>query len=345
MKLLFILIFIPIVSFSQQVLNDDSIELKYIIENCNSESIIKATNLLKKYRKVHTDNQFDWTLKTYFEILQYPKCKKYDKILESLWIENKVISESFFHEYFLNKKSNYPNLLIGFKSRQDFRFADNNPNEFNLNQGINNSLCLEILKYIKKESEDDYLEAVQHNIEQLESHDLLNFINVVRENFDLNDFQKDLITKMQDVEYPFGLNFLINELIKNEKNHPVIENTLNNKKAIWDKGNWSKKYWDLIKKYNFKIENEPFYSLNENGNKIYDIDKFISFHTKNGEIGKFPIISVDYELKFNYSENFNSLKEYLETLDIQSIEVIKSEDAVELYGSRGKDGFLAIMTK
>lgn len=345
MRLSIILLFIPILSFSQKIFDEDSIDLRYIIENCNVESKTKATDLLHKYRKVQMDNQFDFTLKSYFEILQYPNCEKYNDLLEDLWMQNKVISENFLSENYLNNKSNYSKLLTGFNLEQDFRFANNHPSDFTLDQGVNKDLWFEILNYIKNESENDYIFSVQKNIEQLTSHDLLNFISVIKEHFDLNIFENDLINKMQVVEYPFDLDFLISEVINNEKNHPIIEKILNDKKAIWDRGNWSKKYWDLINKYDFKIESDSYYTMNENGEKIYDIEKFISYYTNKGEIGGFPIVSVNFELNNSYSKKYKSLKEFLETLNIQTIEVQKSEDAVKVYGSRGKDGFLKITTK
>ncbi len=343
MKQFILFILFPISCFGQQIFKD-SVEINFIIQHCHLESKEKANELLAKYREAQRDNMFDFTLKTYFEILQYPNCKEYDEFLESLWIYNKVISGNYFAEKFLNKKDTYHKLLLGFNSPQDFSFANNHPSELTLDQGINKQLWFEILSYIKTVSENDFKVSVQKNIEQLSSHDLLNFLAVIQENFDLNVFENDLIMKMKKVKYPFDMDFLMRKLIQNEQNHAIIEQILNEKIIIWDTGNWSKKYWEFIDENNLNIDLFPFYSLNENGQKVYDIEKFIAYYESRREIGRFPMISVNHELILYYNKKNSSLKEYLETLNIQNIEVKKSEDAIKLYGSRGKDGFLEIMT-
>jgi hypothetical protein len=344
MKKAILILLFPIGCYAQHIITKDSADINYIIKNCSSDSKTKAKELLEIYREEQTDNMFDITLKTYFEILQYSNCKNYDEFLESLWTENKVISENYFNKKFLNKKGNYSKFTNGFNSSQDFRFATNHPDEFSLDQGINNSLWFEMLFYIKSVSYDDYKLSVQKNIEQLVSHDLLNFIMVIQENFDLYEFENDLLVKMEKVEYPFDLDLLMRILIQNENNNSRIEQILNEKKAIWDTGNWSKKYWEFINENNFKIETSSYFRINENGLKVYDIDKFINYYESKGEIGSFPIIQINHSLNLYYSKEYSTLKDFLQTLEIQNIVVKKSEDAIKLYGSRGKDGFLEIMT-
>lgn len=344
MKKSFLLFLVPISCFAQQIIMKDSLEVNFLIKNCHSESKTKAVELLGKYRNSQTDNMFDTTLKTYFEILQYANCEEYDELLNSLWTENKVISQNYFKKKFLHKKENFPNLIKGFNSPQDFRFATNHPEEFSLDQGINNQLWIEILSYIKSVSEKDYKESVQKNISQLTSHDLLNFLVVIQENFDLNEFENELLMKMEIVKYPFDLDFLMRILIQNEENHPRIEQIVNTKKEIWDTGNWSKKYWEFIYEYKMNIETQSYFHLNEKGQKVYDLDKFIHYYESKGEIGKFPMINVNRNPVNFYNKEYNSLKEFLLTLNIQNIVVKKSEEVVKLYGSRGKDGLLEIMT-
>ncbi len=344
LKRIFLLI-VPFFSYSQQNIVKDSTTINHILKNCNEQSIKQASELLIKYREEQKDNMFDYTLKTYYEILQSAQCSKYDTLLADLWTQNKVISPLFFENYFLKSNQSYSSLIIGFKKKQDFRFANNKTQELTLSQGINNSLLFKMLKFVKEKSSIDYNEVVKNNIAHLDGHNLLNFIYVIKDNFDLTLFNSDLIQKSENVKYPFDLDFLIKELITDEIYHSKIQEILNEKKDIWDRGNWSLKFWNFIKLYNFHIKSEPFYYIDERGEKKYNVEKFVSHHTKNGNIGEFPLIHVNYEMKFNYSKEYTSLIEYLKTLNLQAIEVTSSIDAVKLYGKRGEDGFLKIITK
>jgi hypothetical protein len=344
MKKAILFLLISVGCNAQQIITKDSAEINYLIRNCNIDSKNRAQGLLVKYQKEQTDNMFEITLKTYFEILQYSNCLEYDEFLERLWTENKVISENYFNKKFLNKKENYSKFIKGFNSPQDFRFATNHPDEFSLGQGINNSLWFEMLFYIKSVSNDDYKLSVQKNIEQLTGHELLNFLKVIQLNFSLDEFENSLVNKMEKVNYPFDLDFLMRILIQNKNNHSRIEQILNNRKEIWDTGNWSIKYWHFIHENNFKIETSSYFRINENGLKVYDINKFINYYESKGEIGSFPLIKINHSLNLSYSKEYSTLKDFLQTLNIQNIVVKKSEDAIKLYGNRGKDGFLDIMT-
>lgn len=84
------------------------------------------------------------------------------------------------------------------------------------------------------------------------------------------------------------------------------------------------------------------YTINEKGEKIYNLKLFIEEKIKQNEMGENPLLEVDYVIT-NYSEN--TLLETLEKLTIKDIQIIPKQKSVGLFGKRGVDGMIKVLTR
>src|SRR5690606_21354427 len=110
---------------------------------------------------------------------------------------------------------------------------------------------------------------------------------------------------------------------------------------IWDTGNWSEKMWNLIKNNNLNVEKPNYYTFENNSSKKYNIPEFVTSKIENEQLGKNPLLMVDWQI-VSYEEG--KLIETLEKLDIKKIDYTSKNQAVSLYGKRGIDGLLKITT-
>jgi len=195
------------------------------------------------------------------------------------------------------------------------------------------------LRKMNKKVRDQH---IYENINSKNGVDLGNFIYHIKESkIDLKPYNQILIDKLENAKFPYDINILSQTLLENETNKSKIENILNSKINIWDKGNWSENFWVLIKKYNLNIEKPKYYELDSNSIKNYDVSEFIKTQINNDIIGENPLLMVDWNI-INYEEG--KLIETLNKLDIKQMDYTSKSNAVNLYGKRGIDGLLNVTT-
>lgn len=189
----------------------------------------------------------------------------------------------------------------------------------------------------------EFERAFNDSIQKLESLELRNFIKNAKEsNIDLNDFNSTFTKRFETAKWPIEMHFLLEILIDQKTENSIIEATLNSKKEIWDKGDWAEKFWKIIRENDFKIIESNHYTINEKGEKKYNLKLFIEEKIKQNEIGEKPLLQVNNSIT-TYSEN--TLLETLEKLNIKDIEIIPKQKSVSLIGKRGIDGVIQVLTR
>ena len=201
----------------------------------------------------------------------------------------------------------------------------------------------EKIEKIKKLPKTEFEKAFNDSIVNLKSLDLWNFIKSSKESgIDIDKFNSNFITRLNNSEWPNEMYFLTNILIEQKTEKEILENILDKKRNIWDTGEWSEKFWKLVRENNFSISENSNYSVNEKGEKKYRLKQFLEEKIKNNEIGQNPILQLDYSMK-NYPEN--QLLETLEKLNIKDIQIIPKDKCIGLFGKRGVDGMIKVLTK
>lgn len=201
----------------------------------------------------------------------------------------------------------------------------------------------ESIEKMKKLPKAEFERAFNDSIQKLKSLELWNFIKNAKESeIDLKDFNSTFLKRFETVESAIEMIFLLEILIDQKTEKSIIENTLNNKKEIWDKGPWSEKFWKIIRENDFKIIESNHYTINRKGEKKYNVKLFIEEKIKQNEMGENPLLEVDYVIN-NYSEN--TLLETLEKLTIKDIQIIPKQKSVGLFGKRGVDGMIKVLTR
>lgn len=189
----------------------------------------------------------------------------------------------------------------------------------------------------------EFEKAVSDSIVKLESGELWNFLKVLKDEYkkDLKQFNASFIKKMEMTKWPMDIHFLLNFLIQQKTEKVVIETILNNRKDLWDKGQWSEKFWKVIRENKLNITESSTYSINDKGQKTYNIKEFLEEKIKNGEIGPNPLLYLNYKIA-DYDEN--QLIETLEKIKIKDISIVPKTESVGLYGKRGLDGMIRVLT-
>ena len=201
----------------------------------------------------------------------------------------------------------------------------------------------ESIEKIKTLPKVEFEKAFNDSIQKLESLELWNFIKNAKEsNIDLNDFNSTFIKRFEIAESSIEMIFLLEILIDQKTEKSLIEKSLNDKKEIWDKGEWAEKFWKIIRKNDFKIIESNHYTINEKGEKKYNLKLFIEEKIIQNEIGKNPLLQVNNSIT-KYSEN--TLLETLEKLEIKDIQIIPKQKSVSLFGKRGVDGMVKVLTR
>lgn len=91
-----------------------------------------------------------------------------------------------------------------------------------------------------------------------------------------------------------------------------------------------------------EVDSLNHYTINEKGEKKYNLKLFIEKKIKQNEIGEKPLLQVNNSIT-SYSEN--TLLETLEKLNIKEIEIIPKQKSVSLFGKRGIDGVIQVLTR
>jgi hypothetical protein len=91
-----------------------------------------------------------------------------------------------------------------------------------------------------------------------------------------------------------------------------------------------------------EIDSLNHYTINKKGEKKYNVKLFIEEKIKQNEMGENPLLEVDYVIT-NYSEN--TLLETLEKLTIKDIQIIPKQKSIGLFGKRGVDGMIKVLTR
>ena len=183
-------------------------------------------------------------------------------------------------------------------------------------------------------------ELIISQINSLVGYDLGTYLKSLKtQNINLNDYKETLITKLKESEFPYDIYILSDILV--QKNREIITSELNSKISIWDTGNWGNKFWTFIKTNNLNIEQPNYYEFKD-GVKKYDFEKFIYSKTQSGELGQNPLLFLNDRLT-NYEEG--NLITLLKDFEIIQIDYIQKTESVGLFGKRGVDGQISVMTK
>lgn len=190
----------------------------------------------------------------------------------------------------------------------------------------------------------EFEKAVADSIVKLQSGDLWNFLKVLKDDYktDLKLFNNSFIKKMAITKWPMDMHFLLNFLIEQKTDKIVIENILNSRKAIWDNGQWSEKFWKVIRENKLKINENPNYTITEKGQKTYNIKAFLEEKIKSGEIGANPLLDLNYTIT-DYEPN--QLIEILGKMNIKDIQIVSKVEAPKIFGKSGADGMIKVLTK
>lgn len=201
-------------------------------------------------------------------------------------------------------------------------------------------------KYVrlKKLPKPDFEKAVNDSIVKLEPGGLSRFLTTLREEYNTNlkPFNSNLTNKLNGCEWPNEMFILLDLLITEKTDTVILQNILNERKQVWDSGQWSEKFWKVIRVNKIDVNEGPYYSVNEKGEKEYDIKLLLEEKRKSGEIGENPLLEVDYMI-VSYPEN--TFLETLEKLKIRDVSIVPKAKAVGMFGKRGIDGSVKILTK
>lgn len=196
---------------------------------------------------------------------------------------------------------------------------------------------------LQKRSKEEQIEEITKQIQVSESLDLHNvFIGLKDVGISLLPYNSVLIERSKKSEWPNELHIILKVLIEQGTDKLVLEKMLNSSKGVWDKGNWSQTFWDLIRDNGFSIDEGPYYTVNDNGEKAYNIKLYVGEKIKNNELGENPILAINYKLT-NYDTG--ALFDLLKALDIADIQITPKDKATGLFGKRGIDGKIDITTR
>ncbi|WDO12918.1 hypothetical protein MH928_16545 [Flavobacterium sp. WW92] len=186
--------------------------------------------------------------------------------------------------------------------------------------------------------------AINDSIKKLESLDLWNFLKVIKEDttIDLKSFNNSLIKKLETSKLPHDLHFLTVILLEQNTHKIILQTILNQKKDIWDKGFWAEKFWKIIRKNSFVVDEDKDYKVDAAGEKQYDIELYLKEKIANDQLGLNPILMVNHTI-VSYTEN--QLMKTLNDLNIKDMQATSKDTSVGLYGKRGIDGMISILTR
>ncbi|WP_046758912.1 hypothetical protein [Kordia jejudonensis] len=202
--------------------------------------------------------------------------------------------------------------------------------------------CKTTFENFNKKSDRKKQEFVRENLNEFGGSDLWNFIyQLQKENVDLSIYNDLFKEKLEKVEFAFDFYVLSDLLSQNTENNAYLTKTINDKIELWDSGNWSEKMWKLISDNGFTISKPNYYSVRD-GNKTYKFSEFMTDKINNSQLGRNPLLTVDFDVVF-YEKG--KLSQTVDTLRIKQIDYIRISESIKLFGNRGKDGMIKILTK
>ena len=197
---------------------------------------------------------------------------------------------------------------------------------------------------LKKLPEIQFEKAVRDSISKLEVSDLSLFLKTLKKDpkTDLKPFSTALINRFENCKWPMEMHSLLGMLVDLKLPAPFIENTLNNKKELWDNGQWAEKFWKIIRENNLKVKEDIYYKVDATGQKKYNIRLLLEDKVVNNEMGANPLLFLNDTLT-EYPQN--TLLETLEKLNIKDIAIISIPKSMELFDYRGADGMVKVLTR
>lgn len=198
---------------------------------------------------------------------------------------------------------------------------------------------------LKDKSITQYENAVSDSIKKLSSSDLNNFFyHITLEDPNaLKPHNLILIQKLRESKWAFDVYLVTNVLIDQNYNRIELSKVLTDKKTIWDKGNWSQKFWKLITENNLNVETNVGFSVDKNGEKRYEVVAFINDIISKGEIGNNPAVIINGDFQ---SYKAGDLIKLLNSLKIKDMHVLNTtKDGPRLFGKQGIDGVLSVTTE
>lgn len=202
--------------------------------------------------------------------------------------------------------------------------------------------CKTTFENFNEESDKKKLEFVRENVNKFGGSDLWNFIyQLKKDNIDLSIYNDLFKEKLEKVEFAYDFYALSNLLSQDSKNNAYLTKIINKKIELWDSGNWADEMWELIADKNFAISNPKYYSV-ENGGKTYRFAEYMIDKINTNKLGENPLLTIDFDVVF-YDKG--KLNQTVDTLRIKQIDYIPISESIKLYGKRGKDGMIKILTK
>lgn len=197
---------------------------------------------------------------------------------------------------------------------------------------------------LKKLPKAGFERAVNDSITKLDSSELTHFLKTLKEEYktDLKPFSNSLLNKFEKCKWPMEMNIILDILLDLKMDTLRIEDILNNKKEVWDNGQWGEKFWKTIRENKLKVKEGPYYSVDDKGLKTYNLRLYLEEKVLNNELGANPLLYLNYGLK-DYT--IHRLYETLLELNIKDISIVPISNSVELYGARGSDGMIKVLTR
>lgn len=134
----------------------------------------------------------------------------------------------------------------------------------------------------------------------------------------------------------------IKYFIGTKKDDRLIESILNKRIQIWDHGEWASKIWMIIKENNLNVKEFSTYTIDDKGQKTYNIKAFLEEQINNNFIGPNPLLQINDSF-VDYPEN--QILETLKKKKIKDISIILKGKSVCLFGKKGINGMLIVFTK
>jgi len=130
---------------------------------------------------------------------------------------------------------------------------------------------------LKKLSEEKQRVVIKAAINSLEPESVIGYLRTLEDNnIDLKPSCDPVIAKASNLSWPSDLYNLVNILIRQQTDKPALENMLTSAISIWDKGEWSQKFWMLIKQNNLVLPGNELYTVNNLGHKIYNVELYLA---------------------------------------------------------------------
>ncbi|WP_264522219.1 hypothetical protein [Flavobacterium sp. N1994] len=197
---------------------------------------------------------------------------------------------------------------------------------------------------LKKLPKIQFEKAVNDSISKLETSDLSLFLTTLKKDHktDLKPFSTALINRFDNCKWPLEMHSLLEIIVGLKIPAPLIENTLNNKKELWDNGQWAEKFWKIIRENKLKVKEDIYYKVDALGQKTYNIRLLLEDKVVDYEIGANPLLYINETLT-DYPQN--RLYETLEKLNIKDITILSIPKSVELFDDKGADGMIKVLTR